>query len=644
MDTLKMNKEYDVREKFIVENDEYAEKKLDKYLGRKEEDSEFAEQDGAYVMNYKKNYYDKKIERYKALSNAKNKNLVDFSKTHKDRSAKKRATSAKTAEEHLKNSREIYYKLSLERDRYKKAEAGKEEIQNNIRALEDQLLEERYKATQKEIEVKSLNKSDEKMKLTKAKATHILCKLELMKERGELFSEEYLKLREEYNKNYKELAKFMGKEDKYRSGFVSDDLERKDARENRKYVQSLASELDTNKLGYCIGKMIDNGIISNSNRDSYNYLVGDGCKLMSEEVIRTRFMMMIEDVDSVGDVKAFIEYKTEKVPDKSMFWKGNDYDEESYNKYLFENANDSRSEEEYTKALEYVAKTKPGRDKDIEIKNSKVYQGFNYKNFVQNQPLQGWKLHVGVRNARDFYEAARVLVPEFIRLRISFKIVNVNKYTKDKHADYYKDKKASGNFIGKEFTIYPDENFNYEKFSDEAKAILTKPLTRRAATDKSFENSRLTARFGGFLGHNLMNPNGLLESDERDEIEGGEEYKAPSFVDESRDVSTITGFYTDIRKEYEEKNNIERYVNQYMLGIRLDKDALLPFGIIEVEQKEIPNLKKCIKKGEHIEDNLKYTQTADWGVAYITVDGQCYMAYPAVHKEEYEKLVKEQRK
>lgn len=652
MDELR-NKEYiEMDYCFTEKRYETAEQKLNKYLGREEEQDLFQREDHDQVQ--KESYYERKIKRYTALSDKTNENLVAFTNKNPYRNAKKRASNAKDATAHLVKAKNLQEQLFREKEKLKSNPENADEIQQTIYDLEDKLLDERHDASQYEVKVKAANKEDELIKSEKVDLTYYVCRLKLMRDRGLAYTGKYKDILQKYKKAAEQIGKRTY--DYRRYGYNTREkleFDIQDREDEKEYIMGLTATLDMNKLIHAAKKLSKDKKFEKEDRKSLDYIVGDGIDLMSEEVIRDRITMMLFSLSKESDIGTFSKYAKEEP--KDLVWDHKkELNEEQYNAYLMENVKDGskqQCEEEYRKAAEFMTVRKAIESKQLNVETDKHYHQFVPKRTspVINIPLQGWKLHIGARNMRDFYEIGKYLVPDLIKMRAKFKLVNMATYNDEKYAECYLQREVEGskkkeaNVIGKEFTIYPNEDFDINKLSEQSKAVLRKISTRAAKTDKALDDTRITTRFAGFVGTNFVNDKGDLMADVRGK------YKVPSFVSEANSLSEISQFYCDIKKEYEKSKDLLHYLNQYMIGKKLPNDKnSLPLAIREMLGKDqmdillekINNLPKGTIFPEDSEIIYsKPPRYSDYGINKTYLNGKWYISYPVIYRDWINKLI-----
>ncbi len=172
-------------------------------------------------------------------------------------------------------------------------------------------------------------------------------------------------------------------------------------------------------------------------------------------------------------------------------------------------------------------------------------------NFV-SFPMQGWKIHLSCDTAKDYLNAIKIMVPELIRNNVHFKIVN---------PDYYQYQESPSNLFGKEFTIYPNQNFKLENFSKAFIDCLNQNVSRHPHSDKPI-GGRANARYGAFrLGNGcIYNGYGQLVPDSR---EAG--VFKPDFVDDAS-ISDILAFYSKIEEKYKHTGDLRLYMQEALTG------------------------------------------------------------------------------
>ena len=169
-----------------------------------------------------------------------------------------------------------------------------------------------------------------------------------------------------------------------------------------------------------------------------------------------------------------------------------------------------------------------------------------------NLPIQGWKIHFSCDTAKDYLEAIKIMVPELIRNNIQFKIVN---------PECYQYEYSPSNLFGKEFTIYPNQDFKLENFSKAFMDCLNKNVSRHPHSDKSI-GGRANARYGAFRlnGNYIYNGYGQPVTDNR-----SEGVFKPDFVDDASIADMLT-FYSRIEEKYRSTGDLKLYVQEALTG------------------------------------------------------------------------------
>ena len=169
-------------------------------------------------------------------------------------------------------------------------------------------------------------------------------------------------------------------------------------------------------------------------------------------------------------------------------------------------------------------------------------------------PVQGWKLHISASDMGDYERLLSVVLPEFDKLGIAFKVVRPEELLT----------MNSSTQQGKAITIYPNQNFDISKFSPELMQILAEDSIHPIGDDQVI--GRIHGRYGNFRGyntHSLTAPDGRIEKDPK--------YEAtyPDFVKE-RDWQSILCFYADCEKRYAETGDYKAYIQETATMTQVD--------------------------------------------------------------------------
>ena len=168
----------------------------------------------------------------------------------------------------------------------------------------------------------------------------------------------------------------------------------------------------------------------------------------------------------------------------------------------------------------------------------------------ENLPVQGWKIHFSCDSQRDYLRTLSIMIPELVKNNVQFKIVK---------PEYFQTEYSESNLYGKEFTIYPNENFKLSNFSQDFIDCLNEEVKRKPHTDKNI-GGRANTRYGGFRYRDILDGKGNYVKDNR---EPGV-YK-PNFVDDV-DIYDVLNFYDKIHQKLEKTFDYKLYMQEYLTG------------------------------------------------------------------------------
>lgn len=170
-------------------------------------------------------------------------------------------------------------------------------------------------------------------------------------------------------------------------------------------------------------------------------------------------------------------------------------------------------------------------------------------------PLQGWKLHVSVRDLEDYEQVLNKLLPKLEANRIQYKVTNPQFLNQQLHS----------NQIGKAITIYPTPGCDLSKVFPQTALSSTHRLMQQYAPEPLAEehiSGRIYARYGTLRGldKKLLNPEGFFISETR------HQESAPRFITVKPTLEGITEFYSEAALRYGRTRNHKDYVEEMMLG------------------------------------------------------------------------------
>ena len=204
-------------------------------------------------------------------------------------------------------------------------------------------------------------------------------------------------------------------------------------------------------------------------------------------------------------------------------------------------------------------------------------------------PIQGWKIHVSCENAHDFMRGLSIMLPELVKNNVTFKIVNPQRFQFQ----------PGSNLYGKEFTIYPNENFKLSNFSQTFINYLNEKAARQPATDHNLGN-RVNIRYGIFRGGLAMhNTLGQVVEDRR---EAG--YYKPDFVDDTS-LEQILKFPEEIKSQLDETGDYKLYLQQILTGIKYTSMDKYFVDSYEVSEADANIIRSNVAKTSKIEVNGK---------------------------------------
>lgn len=172
-----------------------------------------------------------------------------------------------------------------------------------------------------------------------------------------------------------------------------------------------------------------------------------------------------------------------------------------------------------------------------------------------NIPAQGWKLHVAADSLEKYCEMMEVMIPELMENNVQFKVVA---------PEHFLQQFDGKNIWGKEFTIYPTDNFDLSRFSKKFRDLLSETPTRQSQSDQYF-GCRLTARFGGFTKRDTMDKDGCRYRDDRTPGK-----YSPDWIGDTT-LNDVLAFQKNIKDKLAQTGDFKLYLQEYMQGFESKK-------------------------------------------------------------------------
>ena len=125
------------------------------------------------------------------------------------------------------------------------------------------------------------------------------------------------------------------------------------------------------------------------------------------------------------------------------------------------------------------------KENNFGLSNSFFIQNNNIN--IEKMPIQGWKFHVSAFSLKDYENLCKIVIPEFNYLGIQFKVVRPEKF----------EEQLVSKQAGKAITVYFNDKFDINKFSDKLKHTLFQENSVKVNGDIHIDG-RVYGRYGRF--------------------------------------------------------------------------------------------------------------------------------------------------
>lgn len=212
-------------------------------------------------------------------------------------------------------------------------------------------------------------------------------------------------------------------------------------------------------------------------------------------------------------------------------------------------------------------------------------------------PAQGWKMHIAVRDMADYSRLAKQIIPELLEMGCLFKVVNPEML----------DRQMNSIQKGKVFTIYCDESFDINKFSEKSKDMIFKGAPGYTISGDGLQTGYAAVRYGSFRNKCITNNEGTLFDDPKRVGRYAPDFVNAENIFEAADsISKACCIY---------KNNPEASLVAKFTGDTKDADKNNPYVIRQISPEEAKLFERAVFPG-----------VKDFGQCYVAREkGQDYL-------------------
>lgn len=234
------------------------------------------------------------------------------------------------------------------------------------------------------------------------------------------------------------------------------------------------------------------------------------------------------------------------------------------------------------------------------IQNSTFSQTGNIKN--TQLPVQGWKLHISATDIIDYYNICSVLLPEFDKNNISYKMVKPERF----------EHQINSNQKGKAITVYLTPSFNINNFSPNViNCLFNNSKEQVVPRGDKLIGGRTFARYGCFRSikraQYLTTSDGCIQYDSRDQLVNFADKETPE---------DILNFYSNIYNKLNLSNDKKTFLQEYYTMTPNDgkSHAYMTF---EINPNNLREIEDCLKENDQ------------YGLSFVAdaqgVDGKAYL-------------------
>lgn len=229
-------------------------------------------------------------------------------------------------------------------------------------------------------------------------------------------------------------------------------------------------------------------------------------------------------------------------------------------------------------------------------------------------PMQGWKIHVSVKDYEDYDRVLHTLVPNLEKYGFQYKLINPQFLYSQLDSDQK----------GKAITIYLKPGDDLEKLFSRNPLSPTTTLLKESAVDIPHEQKiagRAFARYGSFRGemaNAILNPSGTIQTDPRYDV------VRPDFVDTEPTLKDISNFYSAAIARSYNTQNYKDFIEEALLGTHTWRCEQNPewdsrrhnFVVITFAPEDYQKIKDIIGQVDRQFSGIFKTSTEQYGVIY----------------------------